>query len=500
MGRNKINKKKKKKMLPAKVNVPQEKVVKITSLTDKCLKKVCYYLGMDDLSNLAASCTRFTRVCNETFELNFQHLYSNFQIRVFDLDDKQKFMSYANMFTHFGKYIKKLRVEYDAVNNRDNQKMHELIDVHCCDSLAELHIFEMVKFMKFNKLFKQLIQLKFTRCHLNGSIISFEKWCPNIQHLEFEMVQSVASTTCIERKFPKLIEFSLLNIIDCNFSVKNMRNFIKNNPQLKRLRICRDIFGVGLNITNDYISYVDRMLPDLELLEMIYMHRWPPKQSTDSNQWTFKKLVSLQMTCHVANTLLLMKSVTTIKQLEINIQNGATKQTLDYIMSCPNLQKFTWFLNKTDELNLLFKLSKTTSATLTELKLFIGFGRNDKIYSRLPLVNVIDFMVYHKQIENIIVGFQMTNHNKCLFNALSRCENTSEFFDVEYESSDDDEDIVGDNFENLFHFLQSYGKVVEHKFNGVWKIAYYLHKMPSKLMPVSDNLFICAEFIKNLSK
>lgn len=495
MGRPKFNKKKIRKLV-VKVIVPEDKTIKITWLNDKCLKKVCDYLEMDDLSNLAASCTRFTRVCDETFEKKFHHLYTNFQIRIFELNDKAKFTSYTNMLIHFGKHIKKLRVEYDANKHNDNKKMHDLIVENCSESVTELHILEMGRYMKFDKVFKQLSKLKLTRCHLNGSVILFEQWCPNICQFEIEMVQSVANTTCIEQKFPKLERFSLLNFVDCNFSVKNIRNFIKNNPQLKKLRICRDVFGFALNITPEYISYIDKMLPDLETLEMIYMHRSSPTQTTD-NSWEFKNLQHLQMTCQVPQMVLLMKSVTTIKRLDLNILNGANQETLDYIISCKNLQTLTWFLNKWDELELVFKLSRTPLVTMKQLKLFICFGEIEDIYRRCQtLVNVMEFMVRHKQIEHIIVEFQMTNHTNCLLNALNICETISQYFELEFESSDDEEDIANHS-ESLFHFLQTFGEVVKHKFNGAWSSTFYLHKIPNKLMPVTDNLFICGSFTKN---
>ncbi|XP_055301837.1 uncharacterized protein LOC129568212 [Sitodiplosis mosellana] len=512
MGRRKM----KKKMPPAKKTASpkgssERKSLKVTSLNDKCLLKICAYLEIDDLAHLAASCKRFIPVCMEIFEKQYQKMH--FPIRVYEIYDEDKFERYENMFTYFGKFIKKLRVEFDSSDHRDNKDMHNLIVEYCSATLTELHFIEMDKRMAIYRRFPRLTHLTLTQCHLSATVSHFEKWCPNLRSLELEMVQSVTNTACIERPLPKLEHFGLVNFIDCNFSNKNVRRFIKNNPQLKGLRLCRDIFGMALKITTEYISYIDQMLPNLEALDVIYTHRSAPPACVHSNNIPpkFSNLKCLQMTCRSADTLsAFMIPSKLIEKLSVDIEQGASESNLGYIMNCKELKSLTWCLNKENEVKNVFKLSKNPAPLprLTDLKLYVVYGLNEKSHKRCQvLISIIDFMVHHKQLNSIVVGFQMTDNNKKFQRAeIACCENCSKFVDTDQESSDDNSD--GDeeaenstppkNVADLGEILHPFTTVVEHKFNGAWKATFYIHKMPNKLIPVIEDVFICVAFKKNL--
>lgn len=484
---------------------------KITSLNDKCLKKVCSYLEIDDLAHLASSCKRFIPICIETFEKQYEKM--QFPIRVFEIYDADKFDRYESLFTHFGKFIKRLRVEFDSPDHHDNRDMHELIVEHCHATLTELHYIEMEKRMAIHRTFPRLTHLTLTRCHLGATISHFQKWCPNLRSLDLEMVQGVINTACIERPLPTLEHFGLVNFVDCNFSNKNVRRFIKNNPQLKGLRLCRDIFGMALKITTEYISYIDQSLPNLEALDLIYTERSAPPSCAhlNDNPPKFNNLKCFRMTCRSANTLpVFMIPTKTIEKLSVDIEQGASEQDLEYIMQCKQLKSLTWYLNKEAELKHIFKLSKSQKLllALTDLKIYVIYGLNDKCHKRCQiLINLMDFMVHHKLI-SIVVGFQMTDNNKKLQHSAEKvcCQHCSGIFDTDSDSSDDDNDgdeeaehsKTSKSAVDLGDIIYPFSNVVQHKFNGAWKETFYIHKMPNKLIPVMDDVFICAAFKKNL--
>lgn len=462
MGRKKFKPK-----LPAKNTASGTKCLKITGLNDKCLSKICNYLAIDDLASLAASCKRFIAVCGETFEEKYKLVHCNFPIRIWELRNVKKVECYKNMITFFGNKMRKMRVEYDSKDYYDNKIIHDLIVEHCSATIIEIHFIDMKKGMKINKPFQRLTHLTYSHCHLSDSSTQFDKWFPNLLELQLELVQSIANPVCIERTIPKLEQFGLVNFMDCNINNKNMIRFIKNNPQLKGLRICRDSLGLALDITYKYISYIDLMLPNLESLDMTYMSRLPPLPVLNELP-KFSQLKNLRMVCRDASTLpAMMNSVKSIEQLTLDIEHGANDDTIDYILNCPTLSSLTWHLNTSDEPNLVFKLSKKPLPALTELKLYSSFGTKDNCFKRAqPLVSVFDFLVNHKQLNKIIVGFVQTD-----------CEAS---------------DLM------LSDVLQAFSKVVKNKFNGEWTTTYHLQRVLSKCMPLVEEVFICVNMKKNL--
>lgn len=395
--------KKVKTKLPVKKVPPEETNLKVTGLNDKCLLKVCKLLAIDDLANLAASCQRFIAVCSETFAEKYEQMNCGFPIYICQLQNDTKMECFKNMVTFFGKHIKKMRVKYDSLDYCDNKKMHDLIIEHCNASLTEIHFIDLKKSMKINKQFSQLTHLSFSNCHLGDSIIQFEKWFPNMCRLNLQLIKSIANTSCIERSFPTLEHFGLVNFVDCNISNKNIIRFIKKNPQLKSLRICRDSFGLVLDITYKFISNIDLMLPNLESLDMTYWSRGAPIPMLDELP-KFSNLKDLQMVCRNSSTLPpMMKRVTSIEQLTLNIEHGAMHDTLNYVLNCSALKSFTWYINTSDEVKLLHKLSKSPLPALTQIKIYSTFGIKDNCFNRSQsLITVLDFIVYHKRLKDVV--------------------------------------------------------------------------------------------------
>lgn len=128
-----------------------------------------------------------------------------------DIYDEDKFKRYESLIINFGKHIKRLRVDFDSADNRDNRKMHDLIGEHCSGTLIELHYVAMDKRMGIYRTYPRLTHLTLTHCHMSVSVSHFDKWCPNLRSLNLEMVQSVINTACIERPLPKLEHFGLVS-------------------------------------------------------------------------------------------------------------------------------------------------------------------------------------------------------------------------------------------------------------------------------------------------
>lgn len=491
-------------VLPAEKVRHKKKPLKLTGLSNKCLKKVCNYLGLEDLANLSAACKRFIPICCEIFKDRCNQDGVDVQIRVCNLYDENKLDFNEKLIKYFGKYIKKLRVEYDSTDHQDNENIHHLIMKHCNLSLVEAHFFGIEKRMRFYRIMPNLMQLKLTQCHLSASVASFGYWCPNIRHLELEMIHSVTKTSCIEQHFPKLEHFGLVNFIDCNFNNKNVRRFIKHNPQLKELRICRDVFGFALNITNEFITFIDQMLPNLEFLDVIHMHRLLPVQKLSNDQSTqkFNKLKTLLLTCRQAETIpTLMIATKNVEDLTLNIEYGASDQTLEFIMNCQNVKSFTWYVNKIDELALVHKLSKHPIHTLVNLKLHVCYGPTEYSYRRAHvLANVIEFMAHYKQLTSIMIGFQSTDNIKSI-DGENCCDKCSSHCNADQVDDDGDGAVPDErkmNLEVLGGILESFGKIIEYKFNKTWTMTYWVQKMQNTLIPVIGDVFICANFKKEI--
>lgn len=516
-----MGRKKSKSRLPAKKVIQVKQTLDLTGLNEKCLKKVCSYLQINDLPNLSAACKRFIPICGETF--NEEYNKYDLPFRVCELYDGEKVEKYEKTFIFLGKFIRKLRIEYDSLDSDDNKYMHNLIFENCSNALTEVHFLGMDNCMLINRTFPNLIRVSFTQCHLGSAIVSFEKWCPNVRQLEFKMIQSVMNTACIERTFPKLEHFALINYIDYNFSNRNLRRFIKLNRQLKELRICRDVIGIALKVTTEFISFVDQMLPDLESLEMIYMHQSaPPKMGNEPGN--FRKLKSLHLTCRTHETWpVLISPIETIEQLTLDIEYGASKQTLDYILKSEKLQSLTWYLNKIDDLELVHNLSKQPMANLTELNIYATYGLEENCYKRAQiLINIMDFMVHHKQLTTISVSFQMTENGRNFFNERKMCcKSCSKEFFVDNRSSDETKNDTKSEDEceastntttntedetkkrtlteesmDLSNLMYSFGKIVIHKFTDTWSTTYSMKKKSDKLLPVIEDMFIGVIFKK----
>lgn len=489
---------------PVKTVRQEKKSLKLTGLTDKCLRKVCSYLEWEDLANLSSTCKRFPSICCEVFKERYNQDSVDAQIRVCHLFDEDKLDHYEKLFKYFGKYINKLRVEYDSTDYKDNENIHHLIMKHCSLSLVEAHFYGIEKRMRFYRILPKLTRLTLTQCHLNASVASFGYWCPNVRHLDLEMIHSVTNTSCIEQNFPKLEHFGLINFVDCNFSNKNLRRFIKCNQQLKGLRICRDVFGFAMKITSEFITFIDQMLPSLEYLNVTYMHQSLPVQKLNNGQsiTKFSKVKKLTLTCRTAETVqALMIPTKNIEDLTLDIEYGASEQTLEYIMNCQNVKSLTWYLNKVDELKLVHRLSKNPMRALTSLTLYVGYGLNDNSHKRtLVLANAIDFIVHYKQLESIMIGFQLTDNvdmrskdeEICCENCSTRCDG---------DQPDDDNTSLDEkkkNLEVLGTIFESFSKIVEYKSNKVWTMNYSVQKMQNKLIPVMGDVYICANFKKGI--
>lgn len=302
---------------------------------------------------------------------------------------------------------------------------------------------------------------------------------------------------------------------------------MKSNPQLKSLRLCRDIFGMALKITTEYISYIDQMLPNLETLDILYTHRSAPPACAHlyKNPPKFNNLKCLQMTCRSADTLSTFKIPNqTIEKLSVDIEQGANDANFDYIMDSKQLKSLIWFINKENDLKYIFKLSQNPLPLpgLSDLQLYVVYGLNKKSHNRCQvLISIIDFMVQHKQLKTIVVAFQMTENNKKFRLEEVECrENCSKLFGTKEESSNDDAEDDNDNDDNddddddeddiyeeastllnnvagLGDILHPFSNIVQHKFNSAWKITFYTEKKPNKLMPVVEDVFVCVAFKKN---
>lgn len=230
------------------------------------------------------------------------------------------------------------------------------------------------------------------------------------------------------------------------------------------------------------------------------------------------------MTCRSTDTISAFQIPNQrIEKLSVDIEQGVNDANLDYIMDCKQLKSLMLYMNKANDLKHIMKLATNPLSLpeLTEIQLYVIYGLNQKSHKRCQvLISVIDFMVQYKQLSSIAVAFQMTkNSRKFQMEEVACCENCSKFLGTKEEPSndnaEDDNDSDGDsddgeddidkeasallkNVTGLGDILHPFSNIVKYKFNGAWQTTFYSKKIPNKLMPVVEDVFVCVAFKKNL--
>lgn len=190
----------------------------ITDLNTHCLLKVCHYLNVADLVNLAeANITSSWKLGKRKKESELNR-FNQIIVKAFKIKEKAnewKIIVHTkastapediNMLRSFGRDIEALLIDYSDFNNRRYEKaLEDAITNNCCKTLTSID-FENCYKDSMNELeqpFMNVERVEFRDCHLGSTLGQLKKWFPNMEHLQLTDTY-IFDSKCIHEHFPWL--------------------------------------------------------------------------------------------------------------------------------------------------------------------------------------------------------------------------------------------------------------------------------------------------------
>lgn len=272
---------------PPALKKPRRDDKELTDLSDSCLDQIFKHLSIADLISISQTSQRCKSVGRKVFETK----YSNKTARVSD-----KYIYYEEVQVNrisfpsiallkvFGDLIKKLNVQYkESSHHRIDYHLESAIAAYCRKSLIEIALDNIGEggFHEINDVFENV-----KRVQLNGGfgaclIRKFNRLFPNATDLElfglkFNLGQDSA---CVHQTFKSVTYLAMLEynsskdpITVNTFTVKNVKNAVMLNPQLKSLMVkckIRKPFKYWERFDDTRIDeFIHNQLPQLEALSL----------------------------------------------------------------------------------------------------------------------------------------------------------------------------------------------------------------------------------------
>lgn len=199
----------------------------ILDLNDDCIREIFDHLNLMDLFSVAEVCQRFQKNAQKRFAIHHKSV-NFFEIATLDVDQMKNFMG------TFGPLIEKLSVSMFFVPDENAF----LSMVHCFTSVSDLtlHGFtlhdEFVNMMK--PVFVRLKKLRLMSCGLSNAYFEVLAYCSELTKLKYKY-SSREYFDWPSVHLPKLVNFKYDGYQYAE--MKNVRQFLKYNPQLKKIAI-----------------------------------------------------------------------------------------------------------------------------------------------------------------------------------------------------------------------------------------------------------------------
>lgn len=227
--------------------------MKVIDLFDDCLLEVFQYLDADGLTNVAESSKHFVYAARDIFRKK----YGNELLEVSNTYGLET-------LKHFGSVINKLEVTSHVFHNMFTE---------CRESLVEITLKSVDDrdFPKFGEPFEKMRTIRIYGGFGAGIIREFNALFPNAEQLALinMKLKSKMDEMCIQQHFPSLqqLAFTCGYKVD-SFSVSNLKNAIRLNPQLKGLMISQlePSFSGRIHINRELLQFVNEQLQQLEVL------------------------------------------------------------------------------------------------------------------------------------------------------------------------------------------------------------------------------------------
>lgn len=292
-----------------------------TDINTDCLEKIFNYLELDDLLNVADTCTHFKGAADIVASRIFAKKWIiidkirisrarliNIRNGYIELIDLKSILGTLRLFGHL---IKKLKIKGNDLENFPEQTIEFIaksvgllsyyIGHYCTSSLTELTIEKAISFKLFKKPFLKVEKVKINIIHLPRSQIKrnwFVKLFPNVRQLTYKSVFGrISSFESIVDHFPKLEHLNIENLHCKNLnrivSITDDECTANNTDVMKSLSLNPQLTTLALSYISDIniLKLISEQQHQLECLSFQYA----PKAGTNSDVVHFQSVKKLKI-------------------------------------------------------------------------------------------------------------------------------------------------------------------------------------------------------------
>lgn len=250
-------------------------LTKITDLNTNCLKHIFMKLNLNDLLSAVDSSKHF----KESVEWVYKHEYDKMRVSIsairrsltlvevnfgfIILSDLSKILRLLRCFGHL---IAELKIVYDR---KSWPMIDQYVNEYCVNSLKEIELCKATKDAMENitKPFLEVKVVKLMDGVMGKNLTDFNKWFPQMQHLEFWCPDLIINRNNIEKYFSNLEHMTIGGLFkynkDISFNYSNITEFVRLNPQLRSLKVRGDMMNA---------VFIQRISKHLQRLESLDIH------------------------------------------------------------------------------------------------------------------------------------------------------------------------------------------------------------------------------------
>lgn len=261
---------------------------------DLCLKLMISYLDVEDLLNVADTCTQMKRAA----ELTFSHQYGRYPFCIgennndnnkeelrWDTFNSTVFLrnpkSGFQLLRCFGHLISKLQLKCNKIDTI-LPHLDECMTKYCANYLTELKITDRNRsFKHLETSFPNIENVQLLNCDLDKSITKFNERFPKMRKLElahaFREYTHADEQSCIMAHFPHLEQLSIAAPMDkcnffnalnwCGFQEENILSALQMNPNLRSLSL-----HSRFPLRKEFLREVSVLCESLETLQISGLH------------------------------------------------------------------------------------------------------------------------------------------------------------------------------------------------------------------------------------
>lgn len=374
--------------------IPVNTLMKISDLNIDCLEEIFDHLSGIDLLNVADTNTRFRKAavlvvarrigCGIVFTTNFSIKFGF--IRREELMGLVYVLRFLRCFGHLITHLD-IYVEY-AIDNDGFSEIIRYVNEYCAQNLLGIHINGSCEIIidNISKEFVKLMFLSLNNCTLGRNLKDFNKWFPQMKSLSMSNT-NILDPKCIELHFPHSSSFShdqCDNVSSQRFNEKNLKNFIRLNPQLKSFSC--DSFSIPI------IRHLIKYLHQLDTLN-ISSRNLTNVERRRISLIRFKSVKSLKIELRQPHSLPVNSFL--FEQLKIFVAIGMKfKDFQDFVKKHSTITELTIDENKFIGLKYTVDNILDVVKTLPSLSSLTVKLKND-----LSIDNAVRFMVEIKQLK-----------------------------------------------------------------------------------------------------